>query len=144
MDIEVFVLCDAATEAQGKLNVLGAFDHIWARQAPAVHPQCTVALRLRYKRIESGAHRIRLNFVDADGRSILPPLDANTQVQIRDPDDSSVAHLILNMQQLKFEKFGRFSIDLAIDGKHEASLPLYVSSMPPQAGSSPAGPAQQH
>ena len=29
MNKEVFVLCDAATETVGKLNILGAFDNIY-------------------------------------------------------------------------------------------------------------------
>ena len=39
-------LCDFASDYQGKLCVLGAFDTIGAKQYPAVHPQCSVALRL--------------------------------------------------------------------------------------------------
>ena len=39
MNIQVAVLCDAATEENGKLSLLGAFDTIYAPQMPAVHPQ---------------------------------------------------------------------------------------------------------
>ena len=39
MNIQVAVLCDAATDDNGKLNLLGAFDTIYAPQTPAVHPQ---------------------------------------------------------------------------------------------------------
>ena len=39
MNIQVAVLCDAATEENGKLNLLGAFDTIIAQQIPATHPQ---------------------------------------------------------------------------------------------------------
>ena len=28
MKVEVFALCDAATESQGKLNILGTFDRL--------------------------------------------------------------------------------------------------------------------
>jgi hypothetical protein len=43
MNIQVAVLCDAATDDNGKLNLLGAFDTIYARELPAIHPQCAVA-----------------------------------------------------------------------------------------------------
>jgi hypothetical protein len=41
-------------------------------------------------------------------------------------------NMILNLQGLKFPGFGEYSIDLAIDGRHEASLPLYVRKIPDQ------------
>lgn len=46
MDIQVAVLCDYAADYQGKLCVQGAFDTLFARQFPVVHPACALALRL--------------------------------------------------------------------------------------------------
>src|SRR5271156_3834845 len=48
MNIQVAVLCDAATDDNGKLNLLGAFDTIYTQQLPAVHPQCSIALRVTF------------------------------------------------------------------------------------------------
>ena len=58
MNIQVAVLCDAATDDNGKLNFLGAFDTIYAPQLPAVHPQCAVALRVAFMSGEEGAHKL--------------------------------------------------------------------------------------
>jgi hypothetical protein len=132
MNIEAFLLCDAATEFGGKLNVLGAFDSIFAKEFPAVHPYCAVALRLRFDRIEQGQHRVRLNFVDADGTAVLPPLDATIKIGMRAEDASICANLVLNIQGVKFEKAGAYSMDLAVDGRHEKSLPLFVRQIPPK------------
>ena len=38
MKVEIFALCDAATESQGKLNLLGTFDQLVAGSVPVVHP----------------------------------------------------------------------------------------------------------
>jgi hypothetical protein len=133
MNIETFLLCDAATEFGGKLNVLGAFDTIFAKEFPAVHPLCAVALRLRFDRIEQGQHRVRLNFVDDDGNAVLPPLDASINIGMRAEDPSICANLVLNIQGVKLEKAGIYSIDLGIDGRHEKSLPLFVKPVPKQA-----------
>ena len=79
MKVEVFVLCDAATiDAGGKLNILGIFDRIHAKEAPASHPLCSLAIRLRFERIEEGPKRVRVSFVNADGVSVMPTLDAST------------------------------------------------------------------
>ncbi|MBI4850050.1 MAG: hypothetical protein HY808_15995 [Nitrospirae bacterium] len=134
MKVELFVLCDAATDYHGKLNILGTFDAIWTKQIPAVHPQCAVALRVRFAKIEEGAHKVRINIVDEDGKAVVPPLDAGVNIQFREtPLTSMSANMILNLQGLKFPKYGEYSIDLAVDGRQEASLPIYVQPVPAQA-----------
>ena len=55
MTIQIAVLCDAATDYNGKLNLLGTFDTILTSQLPAIHPQCSIALRIAFNRIEEGA-----------------------------------------------------------------------------------------
>jgi hypothetical protein len=128
MRVEIFTLCDAATtDAAGKLNILGSFDRLNAREAPVTHPQCALALKLRFERLEEGQKRIRIAFVDSDGASVMPTLDTTTQVQFRPDDSSATASLVLVIQQLKLPRFGEYSIDLAVDDRHEASIPLLVS-----------------
>ncbi len=127
MEIEVFALCDAATESGGKLNILGTFDRIAARQLPVLHSHCAVALRIRFERIESGDHRVRLNFVDMDGQPVIPPLDGQISMNISPEARSLCANLILNLNNLRLERGGEYSIDLAIDGRQVRSLPLFVS-----------------
>lgn len=129
MKIEILALCDAATDSQGKLNILGAFDHIWSRQTPMIHPFCALALRVRFSRSEQGKHRIRINFIDADGKVVIPTLDGTLNIQCPSYADSTVANLILQVQHLKLEKFGEYSIDITVDGEHHGSLPLFVKQL---------------
>ena len=131
MNVEVIVLCDAATEYQGKLNILGTFDAIWARSIPVVHPLCAVALRLRFSKSEEGEHKVKINVIDEDGKSVVKPIETNVNVQFRESVLTSVAvNMILNLQGVKFPTYGVYSIDLAVDGRHEAALPLYVNQVP--------------
>ncbi len=132
MNIEAFLLCDAATEQQGKLNILGAFDNIYAKKVPIVHPACAVAARIRFEKVEEGNHPIRILIIDEDGKSIGPKLDGNVNVSIGDDVDSTVTNIVLNIQGLKFEKYGQYRIDLAIDNKIEGSLPFNVRDIPNQ------------
>lgn len=127
MNIEVFSLCDAATiDAAGKLNVLGAFDTIWAGKLPAVYPQCSIALRIRFENIERGAHRVSVNFVDLDGKHIIPSTDGTININFSGEQRSGSANLVFNLQMLKLENYGEYSIDLAVDGRKEASLPVFI------------------
>jgi len=132
MNIEAFLLCDCATDQRGKLNVLGAFDSIYAKKMPTAHPACTIAARIRFERIEEGEHKVSINVIDQDGKAIVPRLNGKISVRAREDVGSSVVNLILNLQRLKFENYGEYRIDLAIDGKVEASLPFSVREVPSQ------------
>jgi hypothetical protein len=127
MNIEVFSLCDAATvDVAGKLNVLGAFDTIWSAKMPAVYPQCAIALRIRFENIEKGEHKVTVNFVNLDGKHIIPSANGTININFPQEQRSGSANLVLNLQMLKLEDYGEYSIDLAVDGRNEVSLPLFV------------------
>jgi hypothetical protein len=132
MNIEAFLLCDAATDQQGKLNVLGAFDNIWTKKVPAIHPACAVVARIRFEKIEEGDHSIKIQIIDQDGRNIGPKLEGSISVKTGANLDSSVANLILNIQRLEFKQYEQYRIDLAIDDEIKASLPLHVREIPIQ------------
>ena len=132
MKTEIFTLCDAATEAGSKLNLLGSFDHIHARETPVTHPLCAIAIKIRFAKIEEGNHRLKITFVDADGKLVLPSLDASIAVRCGDDESTVAANVVLCIQQLKLQSFGEYSIDLAIDGRLEGSIPLYVKRIKDQ------------
>jgi hypothetical protein len=127
MTIQVAVLCDAATNDNEKLNLLGAFDTIYTRDLPAVHPACSIALRITFFSGEEGQHELRLNFVDADGRSIMPDFPP-IPVEVALPEDLHflTRNFIVNIQQLKFESPGLYSVDVSVDGQPKASIPMLV------------------
>src|SRR5438094_4404795 len=134
MKVEVLTLCDAATvDAAGKLNILGAFDRLNATAEPITHPHCALAVKLRFERIEAGHKKIRLTFVNADGAPVMPPIDGTADVRFQGPESSAAVSFALNIQQLKLPGLGEYSIDLAVDGRHEGSVPLFVfPTQPPQ------------
>lgn len=126
MNVQIAVLCDAATDYGGKLNLLGTFDTIVTHKLPAVHPQCSVALRMAFSRVEEGPHKVKMNFVDEDGRFVMPSIDIPVDVGMTPDASFVVRNFVINMQQLKFEKPGQYAIDIAVDGRQEASIPLQV------------------
>lgn len=126
MKTEIFTICDAATEQQGKMNLLGSFDHLWSQQEPITHPACALALKLRFTKIEEGNHKIKITLGDEDGNLVMPPTEADVVVNVAPGESTALANIIINVQQLRLPKFGEYSIDLAIDGRAEGSLPLYV------------------
>lgn len=126
MNIEAFLLCDAATDSMGKLNVLGAFDALNVQSFPFVLPQCSVAVRMRLQRIEQGTHKLTIHFIDDDGKFVIPPLDGGIEMKVDSNERSGIANLIINLQNLKFEHTGEYALILAVDGKEITRLPLHV------------------
>ena len=132
MDIQVAVLCDAATDYKGKLNLLGTFNSVFTRDLPANYPQCSIVLRVVFKLVEEGSHKLRINFVDEDGKFVMPSIELPFEVKVPENDSFAYRNFILNIQRLKFEKFGQHAVDIAIDGRQEASIPLEVKQIPGQ------------
>lgn len=130
MDIQVAVLCDAATDSHGKLNILGTFDTIFTSQLPAVHPQCSIALRVTFGKIEEGKHQIRLSFVDEDGKPVMRGIEMAVDIMVPDDTIFLSRNFVVNIQQLKFEKPGLYAIEIAMDGRQEGSIPLLVKQVP--------------
>ena len=126
MDIEIITLCDAATDQMGKLNILGAFDTIYAESFPYKHHMCAVALRIRFSKIEQGQHSLRLNFVDEDGKDVLPPLKGEIGIRMNEDKQSLASNMILYVNGITFNRPGHYSFDLAIDGRSDKSLPVFV------------------
>jgi hypothetical protein len=122
---EVFVMCDGANDSHGKLNILGAFDMIVSEEFPFVHPHCTLAMRLRYDRAEKQEHRIRLVIQDSSGEAALASIDT-TLTHGDSANATATANLIVNINSIRFEKPGDYSIILQIDDLPAAITPLYI------------------
>jgi hypothetical protein len=131
MNVQVAVLCDAATQdSSSKLNILGVFDTIYASQMPAVQPQCAVALRVAFAAGDEGQRKLTLNFINADGHPIVPAMEIPVAIVL--PADTHFLSLnfVVNIQQLRFPEAGLYSVDVLADGRSLASIPLQVKLIP--------------
>ena len=129
MKVELFALCDFAADYGGKLSVVGIFDSIFAKQMPAVHPHCCLAVKLRFEKIEEGQKRVRLSIADDDGKLALPAMEIPINVAMPPDARTNTIQVVANIGGMKLETFGEYSIDLALDGRHEASIPLFARKM---------------
>jgi len=126
VNVQVAILCDAATDDNGKLNLLGAFDTIYAPQLPAIHPQCAVALRVTFAAGDEGQRKLALNFINADGRPVMPAMEIPVAIVLPEDVYFITRNFIMNIQQLKFVEAGLYSVDVLLDGQSLASIPLQV------------------
>lgn len=137
MNIEIAAICDAATAngLGGRLNILGAFDRIFAPKFPVAIPQCSAAFRIRYQRAEAGQHDLTLVFEDVVGKPIVPPMQSKIPLeQVAQGFDTAAVNLVLNLQRLPIQRPDKYIIRLSVDNEELISLPLYVLEAPKQPG----------
>ncbi|MGH7975202.1 MAG: DUF6941 family protein, partial [Limisphaerales bacterium] len=95
-------------------------------------PQCTVALRVSFMPGDEGKRKVSLKFINADGQPIMQQIDMPMLVKLPDDGFFATHNFIVNIQQLKFAEAGLYSIDVLLDDKSQASVPLLVRHAPPR------------
>ncbi|MDE0594756.1 MAG: hypothetical protein ABGZ49_13410 [Akkermansiaceae bacterium] len=129
MDIQIATLCDFAVDYNGKMVISGTFDALAAKAVPVVHPQCALAMRICLLPEDTGDHKMTINIIDEDGKSIDAknmPIRADMPVQVPDEAPFLTRNLVLNFQGLKFPNAGIYSVDITVDGELVMRLPLRI------------------
>ena len=130
MKLLVAAICDHAWEENGALTVCRTFDTVSARAFPFVLPRISIALRLLFRRAEAGQHKITILLSDADGKTLM---HSEVQVHMQPPPSNTVSEaafsFALNGQNVQFPAPGDYVVDIAVDGRVEASIPLYVRQL---------------
>lgn len=146
MEIDFAVLADAATvDASGKLNVLGVFDRIQAREFPARHGRIALVLRFSAGVDEAGSHEVGIRLVSPDDRELLR-LDGRMELGAapRTVPEGIKMPQVLNLDGITFPAPGRFTFRISVDGEEIHSVPVHLEeahSASPSAPSATGGPA---
>jgi hypothetical protein len=134
--IEIFSLCESASDQNGRLSILGTFETVQAQQFPVILHRAMVVLRIRFWPGEGRQHKVRITVTDPDGRQLISPLDSGAALQPRSDDQSSAYNILVHIQELRFEAPGEHTIDFYLNGNLEGRLPFIV--LPPAAEKAPA------
>jgi len=137
MEIDLALLADAATiDASGKLNILGVFDRVSVASFPASHPHLALVFRLTASMDESGQHQVEIVLRDPDGEPTkLPPIRGDLQVRPGPGGGFGQSRVripqVVNIGSLRFEKAGKYTFHVSVDGEERTSVPLMVVGGPP-------------
>lgn len=132
MEVDLAVIADAANVSQeGKLNILGIFDTIWARDFPFRHGSMAFVVRVRADFTEAGTHRLEVRLVDADGKQLFRA-EGPLEVAAAGPGRPLKPHIIMGLTGVSFPRAGDYSFEVFLDGDHRRSVPLYVLEGPRQ------------
>ena len=128
----VFV-CDHAQDSRdGKLHALGiGWAELRAASVPVRHPHMTFVAGLQGTIAESGKKSVKLSLIDADGADIIPPLEAEVELRVREPAIEGRLNIVLNLNGLQFPQFGQYAFHLVIQGNELARVPFSVVEAAP-------------
>jgi hypothetical protein len=130
VEVDLAVVADAANVSQeGKLNILGVFDTIWARDLPFRHAAMVFVLRVRADFTDQGSHDLEVRLIDADGGQLFKA-EGPLQVPGGVPGRPIKPHVIMGLAGVTFQKPGDYSFEIMLDGQHLKSVPLYVMETP--------------
>jgi hypothetical protein len=130
MDVTLALLADAANVSrEGKLNLLGIFDTIFAPAFPSTHPQMQLVLRFEAEPAEAGSHRsVEVQFLTPEGQ-VLFRLPGTMTVHPRGPSDRIRMDQVVSLTNVQLERPGRYRFQVVIDGEPAAVVPLHVEQI---------------
>lgn len=124
MQLEIFTICDAATDHANKLNILGATDTLIVPSLPFKYPHCCIVMRFRMARVEEGEHQIKLLVTNPSGKTIMN-MDGKMNIKIGNGSTSAV-NVIINVNNLQLAEAGEHKVALAVDGIQMSAMPLFI------------------
>lgn len=127
MEIIFAVLADAANiTASGKLNLLGAFQSIYATAVPCGHPQMFLVLMLKAGLGEKGQKQnITVRLVNPEAKETR--YNAKVELQIPEaPVPNPEFPIILELRNFQFIEFGGYRFLIEIDGQPGYTLDFNI------------------
>jgi len=131
VDVTLALLADYANvTADGKLNILGVFNTIYADRFPAVHPQIHLILRLEMHPAEIGPPKnVEIRLMTEDGRTVFS-ISAEVGFQLKDPTkpvgEMIKRDQIIGLQNTRFEKPGTYQFAILVNGETKETVSLKV------------------
>lgn len=123
MKIKYSFICEAANISNsGNLNVLGIFENLNAPNFPVKIPMMFYVVHIEFHRSEIGQHIFKVNFIDSDGKSIIPQLEGQIAVN----EGSLSSNIIIALEGIMLNVPDTYAIDLTVDNNHLATDTLNV------------------
>ena len=123
--IEIFTFSDFAQDNNGKLTIVGTFDTIIARSFPCVHPQLSIAIRMRFELWEFTKHTFRIEVNDLDGETVMEPIKGYIDIK-ESGNATSFTDLVFTISNMHFNNPGIINFVIYLDDKEAGYIPLYI------------------
>lgn len=135
MNVTLAVLADFANKSvDGKLNILGVFDTIYAESYPAVHPEMKLVIRFEMHPAETEeAKKVQIQLRNDRGAK-LSEVAADLQVQVppgvRGAGEMVTADIILSLAGLPIDQPGTYEFVVLVSGEVKRTVPFKAMQRP--------------
>jgi hypothetical protein len=129
MNADLIVLADMANiDAGGKLNIIGEFNTVRARQIPSDPLRVVLVARIVAESSEGVDHDIQIVIVDQDGNELsrLPKRKARFSRTMPGTSGDLRAQIVLWVEGLRFPSYGTFRFDVLVDDRYIGGRSLFV------------------
>lgn len=120
MKIQMLIVADYASvdRATGKLNILGAFTRISAKQFPVKHHRMAVAVKLAADGPNETTERRKLELIltHEDGKELMV-MSGGVQIPIGSDGTRSDTNIILELNNQEFPRPGFYEFSVHVDGQ---------------------------
>lgn len=140
MNVPFAVIADGANiSREGKLNILGVFDTLFAKSFPVTHPEMKLVIRVEGSAAEIGSkHTIEIKLLSSEGEAVLG-MKAEMVPRSGPGGKRFRMDQVVSLHNVVFKAAGQYEFAILIDSDQKATVPLAVREAPARAGG-PGGP----
>lgn len=127
MNLVLALTCDhAELRPDGKLDVTGIFNELYAPGFPAAQDRMMVVFVLEWEREDEGRVQFRADLVDDDDQKVLS-IQGHTDISTR-ADDRAPAQtrLVMPLEKIVFPHAGRYRFVLSARGETHPGCAIFL------------------
>jgi len=138
MNLQYALLCeDAGEDSNGKLDVKGVFQDLFAPGFPAMQERMTLVLVIEWGRKDQGRHNLKAEMVGPDG-TVVVTVDGHSDVEPRSPGRPPArTRLIMPLEKVVFPKPGRYHLRVMVKGERFRGPSLHLLPMETEGDPNP-------
>ena len=131
MELTLALLADYANiSREGKLNIMGIFEQIFALNFPAVHAQLQLVMRLESTPFEAGTHPLHVAFIDADAQELFA-IPGSLAIPESQSGENITTNQIFVLNGVTLPRPGVYEFVISINDQELGRVPLRVLAMTP-------------
>ncbi len=122
-----FLFCtDANTRSDGKLDIQGVFNELYANDFPARQERLVLVGVVEWPRELDGRIPFTVDLVDAEGLAIFS-IEGHTEVDARPAARAPAkTHFVLPMENVMFPSHGCYSVRVNLNGEEIAGPAIHL------------------
>jgi hypothetical protein len=131
MELVLSLACDSArVRPDGKVDVAGIFNELYAPGFPAAQARMTVLFVLEWQPTEQGRYEFAADLLDDDDSKVLT-IEGHTDVEPR-PEGRAPARtrILLPLENVVFPHPGRYRFLLKVGGRGCPAFSLFLGEQP--------------